>query len=45
MTDEIFSGTAVVTLEVEVVDCEDMESVIASVVVIGDSEIMGHTMI
>ena len=45
MTDEIFSGTVVVTLEVEEVGCEDMASVVASVVVIGDSEIMVHTMI
>ena len=45
MTDKIFSGTVVTTLEEEVVGCEDMVTMVASVVVIGDSEIMGHTMI
>ena len=45
MIDGIFSGTVVVTLEVEVVDCEVWAVMVASVVVIGDSEIMMHTII
>jgi hypothetical protein len=42
--DEISSGTVVVTLEVEVADCEVWAVVIASVVVNGSGN-MVHTMI